>query len=180
MIGRRILYAAPLAVLGAGAAGFYSYMRSGRDPRGVPSALVGRPPPAFDLPPLHEGAARLTNAALVPGRPLLVNFFASWCAPCRIEHPQLMRLAREGVRMLGIAYKDRPEDAKRFLAELGDPFQLVGQDRDGRNAIDWGLYGVPETYFVDPTGIVRWRMAGPITEAYLVGEVRPLLARYAR
>jgi cytochrome c biogenesis protein CcmG/thiol:disulfide interchange protein DsbE len=180
VIGRRLLFASPLALLGAGAFGFYSYMRSGRDPRGVPSALVGNVPPPFDLPPLNEAAPRLTNAALTPGRPLLVNFFASWCAPCRIEHPQLMRLAREGVRMLGIAYKDSPPDAKRFLAELGDPFQLIGVDRDGRNAIDWGLYGVPETYFVDPAGIVRWRMAGPITPEYLAGDVRPLLARYSR
>lgn len=180
MIGRRLVYASPLLLMGAGAFGFWSYMRSGRDPRGVPSVLVGNRPPPFDLPPLHDGAPRLSNAVLASGRPVLVNFFASWCPPCRIEHPQLMRLQRDGVRMLGIAYKDRPEDARRFLAELGDPYQLTGVDRDGRNAIDWGLYGVPETYFVDPQGIVRWRMAGPITPEALAAEVRPLLARYAR
>jgi cytochrome c biogenesis protein CcmG/thiol:disulfide interchange protein DsbE len=179
MITRRLLYASPLVLMGAGAFGFYSYMRSGRDPRGVPSVLVGKPPPVFDLPALNQAGARFTNAALTPGRPVLVNFFASWCPPCRIEHPQLMRLAREGVRLLGIAYKDQPEASRGFLAELGDPYAATGVDRDGRAAIEWGLYGVPETYLIDPAGIVRWRMAGPVTPEILADQLRPLLARHA-
>lgn len=179
MIARRLLFAAPLLGLAAGAAGFYAYMRSGRDPRGVPSVLVGRPPPPTDLPALHDGQPRLTNAAFATGRPLIVNFFASWCAPCRIEHPQLIRLAREGVHLIGIAHKDRPADAQRFLAELGDPFRAIGQDLSGRASIEWGVYGVPETYFIDGTGIVRWRFAGPITPEILDAQLRPLLRRYA-
>lgn len=179
MIARRLLFAAPLVGLAGGAAGFYAYMALGRDPRGVPSVLVGRAPPAFDLPPLAEGGLRLTNASIPRGRPAIVNFFASWCAPCRIEHPQLLRLAREGIALVGIAYKDKPDDAKRFLGDLGDPFRAIGLDQTGRTAIEWGVYGVPESYFVDPAGIVRWRYAGPITPDVLDAEVRPLLRRYA-
>lgn len=179
MIGRRLLFAAPLIGLGLGAGGFYAYMASGRDPRGVPSVLVGRSPPAFDLPPLAEDGARLTPAVLEQGRPAIVNFFASWCAPCRIEHPQLMQLSRQGIVLVGIAYKDRPQDARKFLAELGDPYRKVGLDQSGRTGIDWGVYGVPESYFLDPRGIVRWRYAGPITAEVLAGEMRLLLRRYA-
>jgi len=179
MIARRLLFAAPLIGLAGGAAGFYAYMASGRDPRGVPSVLVGRPPPAFDLDPLIEGQPRLTQAALVAGKPSVLNFFASWCAPCRIEHPQLLRLGREGVNLLGIAYKDRPADARKFLAELGDPFRLIGQDISGRTAIEFGVYGVPETYFIDGSGIVRWRFAGAVTSEILDDQLRPLLRRYA-
>jgi cytochrome c biogenesis protein CcmG/thiol:disulfide interchange protein DsbE len=179
VIARRLLFAAPLVGLAGGAAGFYAYMALGRDPRGVPSVLVGRAPRAFDLPPLAEGGLRLTNASIPRGRPAIVNFFASWCAPCRIEHPQLLRLAREGIALVGIAYKDKPDDAKRFLGDLGDPFRAIGLDQTGRTAIEWGVYGVPESYFVDPAGIVRWRYAGPITPDVLDAEVRPLLRRYA-
>lgn len=178
MIGRRLLFAAPLVGLAGGAAGFYAYMASGRDPRGVPSALVGRSPPGFDLDPLFEGAPRLTEAAFTPGRPTLLNFFASWCAPCRIEHPQLMRLGREGINLLGIAYKDRPADTRRFLAELGDPFRLIGKDSSGRTAIEFGVYGVPESYFVDGGGIVRWRFAGALSAEVVQDQLRPLLRRY--
>jgi cytochrome c biogenesis protein CcmG/thiol:disulfide interchange protein DsbE len=179
MIARRLLFAAPLIGLAGGAGAFYAYMATGRDPRGVPSVLVGRPPPPMDLEPLHEGEPRLTNAAFAVGRPSVLNFFASWCAPCRIEHPQLLRLARDGVNMLGIAYKDRPADARRFLAELGDPFRVIGQDSSGRTAIEFGVYGVPETYFIDGRGIVRWRFAGAVTPEVLADELRPLLRRWS-
>lgn len=180
MMLRRVLFALPLAGLAAGSVGVLRYMRSGIDPRGVPSVLVGRRPPEFDMPGLPPAGARFDNAAITPGQPVLLNFFASWCPPCRIEHPQLMRLAREGVRVLGVAYKDDPAAARAFLVELGDPYAAVGVDRDGRGAIEWGLYGVPETYLIDPAGLVRWRMAGPIMPDILDGQLRPLLARYAR
>jgi len=139
------------------------------DPRKLDSALIGAPAPEFTLPPLEgRPAARsvdgLAKADLVTGgRPVLVNVWASWCGPCRVEHPLLMQLAREGVPIYGINQKDRPEAANRFLRELGDPYERVGVDRTGRVSIDWGVYGVPETYVVDGNGIIRARHVGPLT-----------------
>jgi cytochrome c biogenesis protein CcmG/thiol:disulfide interchange protein DsbE len=151
------------------------------DPKGVPSALIGKAPPDFALPPL-EGADRpaLAAADLRGGaRPVLVNFFASWCVPCVIEHPQLMRLAKDGVPVLGVAYKDKPADALGFLRKHGTPYAKLGVDQPGRVAIDWGLYGVPETYLIDRGGIIRWRWAGPMTEDTLRQDLLPLLKRHA-
>ncbi|WP_270937590.1 DsbE family thiol:disulfide interchange protein [Falsiroseomonas oryzae] len=182
---RRILLFAPFAVAAAGGVAFYGMlqgMRTGEyNPRGVPSALIGRSPPDFTLPPL-EGVETpaLTSADLqnLPG-PVIVNFWASWCVPCIIEHPQLMRLHREGVPVFGIAYKDRPEDSLRFLRERGNPYRRLSRDEPGRVAIDWGVYGVPETYLLDRQGIIRWRFAGPITQDVLDQDIRPLLRRWA-
>jgi cytochrome c biogenesis protein CcmG, thiol:disulfide interchange protein DsbE len=182
---RRLLLLAPFAVAAAAGAGFYAMLRglgSGSyDPKGVPSALIGQPPPDFTLPPL-EGADRPGLAAADlrdQARPVLVNFFASWCVPCVIEHPQLTRLAREGVPIFGVAYKDKPADSLGFLRRHGMPYARLGVDQPGRVAIDWGLYGVPETYLIDRQGIIRWRWAGPLTEDTLSQELQPLLRRYA-
>lgn len=181
---RRAMLLAPVALAGAAGIGFFAMLRgmgTGEyDPRGVPSALIGKPAPDFALPPL-EGADRpgLAAADLRGERPVLVNFFASWCVPCVIEHPQLMRLAREGVPVLGIAYKDKPADSLGFLRRHGNPFARLGVDQPGRVAIDWGLYGVPETYLVDKAGIIRWRWAGPLTDEVLDNQLLPLLRRYA-
>ncbi len=184
-LARRALLFAPFAVAAIGGAGFYGLlqgMRTGEyNPRGVPSALIGRPAPDFTLPPLEGvdtptfGAADLRN---LPG-PVLVNFWASWCVPCIIEHPQLMRLSREGVPVFGIAYKDKPEDSLRFLRERGNPYRRLAKDEPGRVAIDWGVYGVPETYLLDRQGLIRWRFAGPVTQDVLDADIRPLLRRYA-
>jgi cytochrome c biogenesis protein CcmG/thiol:disulfide interchange protein DsbE len=148
----------------------------------VPSVLLGRPPPDFALPPLEAAnlpaLAAADLRAPLPG-PVLVNFWASWCVPCIIEHPQLMRLSRDGVPVLGINYKDRPEAGAEFLRRHGNPFQRLGRDEPGRVAIDWGVYGVPETYLLDRQGLVRWRFAGPITPEVLDRDLRPLLRRYA-
>ncbi len=181
---RRALLLAPLAVAGLGGAGFYAMLRGlgtgDYDPRGVPSALIGKAPPDFSLPPLEgTGLPGLSAADLKAGKPMLVNFFASWCVPCVIEHPQLMRLARNGVAIMGIAYKDKPADSLGFLKQRGTPYARLGVDQPGRVAIDWGLYGVPETYLIDKSGIVRWRMAGPVTEEILDQQVIPLLRRHA-
>ena len=182
---RRWLLWAPLGVAAAGGAGFYAMLRglsSGSyDPRGVPSALIGRPVPAFTLPPLPESDIPAITAADLRGQggPVLVNFWASWCVPCVIEHPQLMRLSRQGIPVLGINYKDRAADARAFLARHGNPFRRLGQDEPGRVAIDWGVFGVPETYLVDREGIIRWRWAGPITDELLQRDLTPLLRRYA-
>lgn len=182
---RRALLLVPLGLAAGAGAGFYGMLRGLRtgayDPRGVPSALLGRPPPEFSLPPL-EGMdlPALSSADLrAPGRPVLVNFFASWCLPCVVEHPVLVRLARRGVPVHGVAYKDRPEDSLAFLRRHGNPYNRLGVDQPGRVAIDWGLYGVPETYLLDREGVIRWRWAGPLTEDVLKNDLDPLLRRHA-
>jgi cytochrome c biogenesis protein CcmG/thiol:disulfide interchange protein DsbE len=110
---------------------------------------------------------------------VLVNFFASWCLPCVAEHPMLVRLSRAGVPVHGIAYKDKPADALAFLKRHGNPYTRLGVDEPGRVAIDWGVYGVPETYLIDPRGVIRWRYAGPITPETLEQDVSVLLRRHA-
>ncbi len=106
----------------------------------------------------------------------LVNFWASWCAPCRAEHPNLDKLAGEGVTILGVNYKDDPEKALKFLGELGNPFKAVGADSQGRTGLDWGIYGVPETFVVDGSGKVVLRFAGPLTQAVIEQTIRPALS----
>lgn len=182
---RRWLLYAPLGIAAAGGVGFYAMLRGlqtgSYDPRGVPSQLVGRTAPGFELPPLESAnLPALADADLRGvGQPFLVNFWASWCVPCIVEHPQLMRLARQGVPVFGINYKDRAPDAQTFLTRHGNPFRRLGRDEPGRVAIDWGVYGVPETYLFDKAGIVRWRWAGPVTPEVLEQDVAPLLRRYA-
>ena len=129
------------------------------DPDALPSTLVGQP-------------ATVLNA---PGAKI-VNYWASWCAPCRVEHPQLMELAGEGVPIFGVNYKDDEAKALAFLDELGDPYEAVGADRAGRTAIEWGVYGVPETFVIDSGGRVVLRFAGPVTRDILDKRIRPALA----
>ncbi|KAA0969720.1 DsbE family thiol:disulfide interchange protein [Aureimonas fodinaquatilis] len=161
-------------------------LESGTDPQSLPSALQGKPAPATQLPPL-EGAV-LADGSPVPGisypaggtgRLLLVNVFASWCAPCRLEHPLLMQLsADERFDLLGINQKDRPEQALSFLRELSNPYDAIGADENGRASIDWGVYGVPETFLVSPEGVVVWKMTGPLTPQVIEAELLPLVAQH--
>jgi cytochrome c biogenesis protein CcmG/thiol:disulfide interchange protein DsbE len=166
---RSLLLIVPLVTFVVLAGLFFVRLRSGADPSAVPSVLIGRPAPVFDLAALPGATANgvplpgLSSAAL-KGRVTLVNFWASWCAPCQIEHPQLMRLAREpGLHLVGIAYKDAPENARRFLARNGVPFGAVGMDSTGRTAIDFGVYGVPESFIVGPDGTIRDKLVGIVT-----------------
>lgn len=157
---KRWLALAPLLVLAALAVLFAGYALK-RDPEVKPDALVGKPLPAVAVRPLAGGAEQPLTAA-VDG-PTVINVYASWCAPCRIEHPQLLRLKAEGVRLVGLAYKDAPQDTAAFLAELGDPFVQSWSDLNGRAGIELGISGVPETYLVDADGEVVAKHAGPLT-----------------
>jgi cytochrome c biogenesis protein CcmG/thiol:disulfide interchange protein DsbE len=172
-LGLRLLVLLPvlgLAVL----IGFFA-LGLQRDPAALPSALIDRPAPAFDLPPLLAGKPGLAKADL-SGQPVLVNFFASWCLPCREEASTLAGFAASGaVPIYGIAYKDKPADSERFLDSLGDPFSRIGVDATGRTAIDFGVYGVPETYIVDGQGRIRYRFAGALTPEVLQSEILPRL-----
>jgi cytochrome c biogenesis protein CcmG/thiol:disulfide interchange protein DsbE len=143
------------------------------NPSEVPSALIGRPVPAFDLPPVEGlGIPGLATADLQKGGVSVVNVWASWCVPCRSEHPLLMELARrEDMKLYGINYKDKPENARRFLGSLGQPFAAVGADEAGRSAVDWGVYGVPETFVVDGKGIIRYKWIGPLNAEALENTV---------
>jgi cytochrome c biogenesis protein CcmG/thiol:disulfide interchange protein DsbE len=171
----RLLLGAPVAIFLALAALFLARLNVGGDPSAIPSVLVGRPAPATTLPPL-EGLVRdgVAVPGLAPadfaGRATLVNVFASWCGPCRIEHPLLMRLAEDPeLSIVGINNKDQPENARRFLGALGNPYAAVGADANGRASIEWGVYGVPETFVVGPDGTILYKHIGPISEAALAG-----------
>jgi len=159
---KRLAALAPVAALLALVALFAGFSLR-RDPRVTPTALVGKPAPTIVLPRLADGAA-VPLRPLVRG-PVLVNFYASWCAPCAQEAPALMALKAEGVRIIGIAYEDKPEASRRYLSRLGDPYQDVLVDLDGRGGVEFGVTGVPETYAVDAGGVIRDKRALPITPA---------------
>src|SRR5437763_9228939 len=155
---RKLIFLLPVALFAVLVVAFAVGLR--HDPHLVPSALINRPAPDFALPGLYETANGLTRNDL-DGRVTLVNFFASWCGPCREEHGELIALGRlPGVMLDGIAYKDKPEESRRFLERLGDPFGRIGVDRNGTTAIDFGVYGVPELYVVEATGIIQYRHVG--------------------
>ena len=176
---RRLLFALPL--LGFAAVAVWFLYGLGRDPATIPSALIDKPVPAFRLPPLEASGKPALTTEDLRGRVALVNFFASWCAPCRLEHPLLMRLAAERrVALYGVSYKDAAADSRRFLAQLGDPYAAIGWDGDGRVAIDWGVYGVPETFVVDRAGRIRHRHVGPLSEETLAKVLVPMIARLER
>lgn len=144
------------------------------DPDALPSAREGQAAPAVTLGALGEKPG--FDAAMLEGPGVkLVNFWASWCAPCRVEHPHLEALADEGLTIYGINYKDDPEKALAFLEELGDPYAGIGTDERGRTALDWGVYGVPETYVIDGEGRVVLRFAGPVTRRALEERIRPAI-----
>jgi len=174
--GNRLLYLLPLAMLVI-LAGFFGWsLMSGRDPAAIGSVMVNRPAPHLAAPALDRGAPPLGDSLLHTGRPVLVNFFASWCTPCLAEQPLLLRLKeREGAAIVGIAWKNKPEEARAWLNKLGDPFVAAGSDLDGKLSLDWGLSGVPETYLVDAQGIVRLHYHAPISERDLNDTILPML-----
>jgi cytochrome c biogenesis protein CcmG/thiol:disulfide interchange protein DsbE len=140
----------------------------------LPSALIGKPAPELVVSDI-ENLPPLTDAMLRDGEVKIVNFWASWCAPCRVEHPNLTALGGEGIPIYGINYKDFDPNARAFLQELGDPYVAVGSDPSGFHAIDWGVYGVPETFLLDGNGNILLRMAAPVTQRELANRLRPAL-----
>jgi cytochrome c biogenesis protein CcmG/thiol:disulfide interchange protein DsbE len=146
-----------------------------RDPREVPSPLIGKPAPAFKLTQLHAPQQMLGTADM-KGKVWLMNVWASWCVSCREEHPLLVALAKENiVPIVGLDYKDEPAAGMRWLTDNGDPYTTSVMDRDGRVGIDFGVYGVPETFLIDKTGTIRYKQIGPITEEALRKKILPLI-----
>ena len=178
----RLVYVIPLIVF-AGLAAAFGVGLTLR-PEVVPSALIDKPVPEFTLAGLPGARVELAegfSSADLTGRVSIVNVFASWCFPCRVEHPLLMRLARNPkVRIFGLNYKDRPEDARAWLKEFGNPYHRVGVDRDGRVAIDWGVYGVPETFIIDAEGRIRYKHVGPIMPPDLAEIIVPIIERLSK
>lgn len=169
-----IRYAAPVAVFGVVVA--FLLIGLGRDPHTLPSPLIGKPAPAFTLSRLASTGTGQVSLNDLKGKPLLLNMFASWCAPCLEEHPVLMALARSGaVPIVGINYKDEAANATRWLARNGNPFSQVLVDQDGRVSIDFGVYGVPESYLIDAAGTIRYKHVGPLTQAVVERELMPLI-----
>ncbi|MBN8533609.1 MAG: DsbE family thiol:disulfide interchange protein [Rhizobiales bacterium] len=178
---RRWLMFVPLAIF-VGLVLLFLFRLFAGDPSKLPSALIGKPAPLLTLAAV-EGLTQdgrsipgFGPAELQSGRPVLVNVFASWCAPCHQEHPFLMELAKGGrLTILGLNYKDKPENARRFLGRLGNPYVAVGVDPDGRNAIEWGVYGVPETFLVDGKGIIVFKHVGPLTPEIIRERLEPAI-----
>jgi cytochrome c biogenesis protein CcmG, thiol:disulfide interchange protein DsbE len=144
------------------------------NPREVPSPLVGKAAPAFSLPLLKDPAVQMT-AAQMKGQVWVLNVWASWCVPCLAEHPYVTQLAKSGVTVVGLNYKDKPQDATGWLARHGDPYKTIVADRDGRVGIDYGVYGVPETFVIDRDGVIRHKHIGPITPQAVQDKLLPLL-----
>ncbi len=168
-------FVAPLAIFAAIVA--FLFVGLFRDPREVPSPLVGKPAPAFALASLHDGARKVTNDDL-RGQVWLMNVWASWCVSCRVEHPLLVELSKsKAVPIVGLNYKDKPDEGLAWLARYGDPYTMSIVDADGRVGIDWGVYGVPETFVIDKAGVVRHKHIGPATSEALQQTILPLVRR---
>jgi cytochrome c biogenesis protein CcmG, thiol:disulfide interchange protein DsbE len=182
---RNVLFFLPLIVFAALAALFFYRLGTG-DPSQLPSALIGRPIPATDLPSLpgleHDGkpVPGLTNATF-EGAVTLVNVWASWCVPCHDEVPYLEQLSKDKrIQLVGINYKDAPDNARRFLNRYGNPFAATGRDETGRTSIDWGVYGVPETFLVGRDGRISYKLIGPITAENLTRTLKPEIEKALR
>ena len=173
----------PLIIFSAIAAVFWLALQKG-DPGKLPSTFIGRQAPEVSLPPLDGLRERgapvpgFSTSDLHTGTPTLVNFFASWCGPCVQEHPLLMQLAKKhGLRIHGVNYKDPPPGGRRFLGRYGNPYKAVGTDANGRVAIEWGVYGMPETFLVDGSGKIVFKHVGPLTSAVVEMALLPVLSR---
>jgi len=169
-----VRYLTPLVLFLALAALLYKGLAL--NPREVPSPLIGKPAPEFTLPELKDNSRQLSHRDF-QGKVSLLNVWATWCVSCRAEHPLLMQLARQGVTIYGLDYKDSREDAQRWLQRFGNPYVANAFDADGRVGIDWGVYGTPETFVIDKHGIIRHKHIGPLTEEAIQSEILPLIQK---
>ncbi|MDA9008909.1 DsbE family thiol:disulfide interchange protein [Alphaproteobacteria bacterium] len=172
---RRVFFLLPIVVFLALLAAMFWGLNSERDPGALPSMLIGKQAPAFSLPGLYD-QKMIDESVLADGTPKLLNFFASWCIPCLAEHPVLKSLANDrGIVIIGVAWKNKADDAKGWLEKHGNPYQMTLHDLPGRTGIDWGVYGIPETFLIDGNGKVVFRQAGPLTPQILSKKLMPLL-----
>lgn len=181
-VGRYLLAATPLVVFAviAATAGKMLYDQDfhGKNVADIPSALIGTKAPELALPALDGSNTPALTTAAISGRLTLVNVFASWCVPCREEHPLLKELSRdERLNVVAINYKDKNENALRFLGELGNPYTAIGVDPNGKAAIDWGVYGIPESYLVGPDGTILYKKVGPFDARSVETQLMPAIAR---
>jgi cytochrome c biogenesis protein CcmG/thiol:disulfide interchange protein DsbE len=175
---RRIFVVLPLLLFLGLAAVFFIQLMSGRDISAVPSALIGQPAPETRLPPLEGADLPGLDSAAFAGKVTLVNVWGSWCVPCHQEHPLLLALSQDQRSTIaGLNYKDRPENARRFLGELGNPYKAIGVDDAGRAAINWGVYGVPETFLVGKDGTILYKHVGPLSREAVTGELLPQIEK---
>jgi cytochrome c biogenesis protein CcmG/thiol:disulfide interchange protein DsbE len=175
---RRIFVILPLLLFLGLAAVFFVQLMSGRDISAVPSALIGQLAPETKLPPLEGTDLPGLDSAAFAGKVTLVNVWGSWCVPCRQEHPLLLALSQDQrFTIAGLNYKDRPENARRFLGELGNPYKAIGVDDAGRAAINWGVYGVPETFLIGKDGKILHKHVGPLSPEAVTGELLPQIEK---
>ncbi len=180
--GRSWLVMVPIVAF-VGLAILFAFSLGSADPTRLPSALIGKPVPNHEFEELDTGSdgpaikRKFGAEDLATGEVTVVNFWASWCGPCVAEHPMLMELKKRGVRLAGVNYKDPPPGGRRFLGRYGNPFELLGVDPAGRGAIEWGVYGMPETFVVDGEGRIVYKHIGPITAASLTDKVLPAIER---
>lgn len=172
----------PLLVFLALAGVFYwriVLIDKGDMPNDIPSVMIGKPAPSFNLHNLYKGKAAFASADL-KGHVTLLNFFASWCVDCRIEHPFLSQLKGHGAALIGVDYEDKNTDGQAWLEKHGNPYDIVVTDKDGRTAINFGLYGVPETYIIDKQGVIRYKQTGPMTPDVIKKTILPLVERLGK
>lgn len=170
---RRLKFVVPIAVFAV--IGGFLYAGLFLNPRLIPSALISADVPEFALADIYEGKPGLRSADLRNGEVSLVNFFASWCGPCRLEHPLLMALKEEGVPIYGIDVMDATDNVTKWLAELGNPYTLIGADFNGRARIEWGVYGIPETFVIDRDGRIACKHIGPLAARDVRDKIRPAI-----
>ena len=181
---RKLSAALPLVFALIMMAIFCAALLSGRDAKTIPSALINRPAPMFTAPAINGldmDGLKTEDFKGEATQVTLLNVWASWCTPCIAEHPYITALSRnENLRLYGINYKDKPEAAQKFLSKLGNPYEKIGTDKDGTIAIDFGVYGVPETYLIDHKGIIRYKVVGPVTDEIIKNDLQPLIDKLTK